>query len=428
MSSVSQTNKQKHGLSLGWQIVMGLIVGIILGVIFYKNKMAITAMQNIGTMFIGLIQMIVLPIVISSLTVGIAKMGDMRKLGRVGLKTLIYFEVLSTIAIVLGMIAGNVFEPGAHVNIHNLQATNISSYLSTAKSAGTGSLWETVMGIVPTNIFSSLSENKMLQVILFSVFFGLGTAAIGPKGQVIIDLLDAVAEVMFKVTNWVMRLAPIGVGALIGATVAQMGLGSLKSLGYFIFVAYLTMIIFIVVILGIVLKIYHVNIFDLFKTLREEIILAFTTASSEATLPRIVSKMEKFGVSQGVVSFVVPTGYTFNLDGSAIYQAIGALFMAQAYNIHLSLAQQLTLLVVLMITSKGMAGVPGASFVVLLATVATIGVPAQGLAFIAGVDRLVDMGRTVVNVVGNSTASIVIAKSEHDFDDDKNIAYLKSIK
>lgn len=403
-------------------------MGIILGVVFYKNKMAITAMQNIGTMFIGLIQMIVLPIVISSLTVGIAKMGDMRKLGRVGLKTLVYFEILSTIAIVLGMIAGNVFEPGAHVNIHNLQATNISSYLSTAKSAGTGSLWETVMDIVPTNIFSSLSDNKMVQVILFSVFFGLGTAAIGPKGQVIIDLLDAIAEVMFKVTNWVMRLAPIGVGALIGATVAQMGLGSLKSLGYFIFVAYLTMIIFIVVILGIVLRIYHVNIFDLFRVLREEIILAFTTASSEATLPRIVSKMEKFGVSQGVVSFVVPTGYTFNLDGSAIYQAIGALFMAQAYNIHLSLAQQITLLVVLMITSKGMAGVPGASFVVLLATVATIGVPAQGLAFIAGVDRLVDMGRTVVNVVGNSTASIVIAKSEHDFDDSKNTAYLKSIK
>lgn len=428
MSSVSQTSKQKRRLSLGWQIVIGLIVGIILGVVFYKNKMAITAMQNIGTMFIGLIQMIVLPIVISSLTVGIAKMGDMRKLGRVGLKTLVYFEILSTIAIVLGMIAGNVFEPGAHVNIHNLQATNISSYLSTAKSAGTGSLWETVMDIVPTNIFSSLSENKMLQVILFSVFFGLGTAAIGPKGQVIIDLLDAIAEVMFKVTNWVMRLAPIGVGALIGATVAQMGLGSLKSLGYFIFVAYLTMIIFIVVILGIVLRIYHVNIFDLFRVLREEIILAFTTASSEATLPRIVSKMEKFGVSQGVVSFVVPTGYTFNLDGSAIYQAIGALFMAQAYNIHLSLAQQVTLLVVLMITSKGMAGVPGASFVVLLATVATIGVPAQGLAFIAGVDRLVDMGRTVVNVVGNSTASIVIAKSEHDFDDSKNTAYLKSIK
>ena len=337
MSVGRKTKREKRSIGLGWRIVIGLIVGIILGVIFFKNKTAITAMQNIGTMFIGLIQMIVLPIVVSSLTVGIAKMGDIRKLGRVGLKTLIYFEILSTIAIILGMIAGNVFEPGANVNVHNLQATNISNYLSTAKSASDGGIWATIMDIVPTNFFASLSESNMLQVILFSVFFGLGTAAIGQKGQVIIDLFDAVAEVMFKVTNWVMQLAPIGVGALIGATVAQMGLKSLESLGYFIFVSYLTMIFFMVVILGIVLKIYNVRVFTLFKVLRDEIILAFTTASSEATLPRIVSKMEKFGVSQGIVSFVVPTGYTFNLDGSAIYQAIGALFMAQAYNIHLSL-------------------------------------------------------------------------------------------
>lgn len=427
MSVGRKTKKEKRNIGLGWRIVFGLIIGIVLGVLFFKNKMAITTMQNIGTMFIGLIQMIVLPIVVSSLTVGIAKMGDIRKLGRVGLKTLIYFEILSTIAIVLGMIAGNVFEPGAHVNVHNLQATNISSYLSTAKSASSGGIWSTVMDVVPTNFFASLADSKMLQVIVFSVFFGLGTAAIGQKGQIIIDVLDAVAEVMFKVTNWVMQLAPIGVGALIGATVAQMGLNSLKSLGYFIFVAYLTMIIFMIVVLGGVLKIYNVNILNLFKVLRDEMILAFTTASSEATLPRIVSKMEKFGVSQGIVSFVVPTGYSFNLDGSAIYQAIGALFMAQAYNIHLSVMQQLTLLVVLMITSKGMAGVPGASFVVLLATVSSIGVPAQGLAFIAGVDRLIDMGRTVVNVVGNSTASIVISKSEKDFDEKKNITYLAKL-
>lgn len=427
MSVGRKTKKEKRNIGLGWRIVFGLIIGIVLGVLFFKNKMAITAMQNIGTMFIGLIQMIVLPIVVSSLTVGIAKMGDIRKLGRVGLKTLIYFEILSTIAIVLGMIAGNVFEPGAHVNVHNLQATNISSYLSTAKSASSGGIWSTVMDVVPNNFFASLADSKMLQVIVFSVFFGLGTAAIGQKGQIIIDVLDAVAEVMFKVTNWVMQLAPIGVGALIGATVAQMGLNSLKSLGYFIFVAYLTMIIFMIVVLGGVLKIYNVNILNLFKVLRDEMILAFTTASSEATLPRIVSKMEKFGVSQGIVSFVVPTGYSFNLDGSAIYQAIGALFMAQAYNIHLSVMQQLTLLVVLMITSKGMAGVPGASFVVLLATVSSIGVPAQGLAFIAGVDRLIDMGRTVVNVVGNSTASIVISKSEKDFDEKKNITYLAKL-
>ena len=214
---------------------------------------------------------------------------------------------------------------------------------------------------------------------------------------------------------------------MIGATVAQMGVSSLGSLGFFIFIAYVTMIFFILVVLGGVLHFFGVNIWTLIKVLKEEIILAFTTASSEATLPRIVSKMEKFGVSQGVVSFVVPTGYTFNLDGSAIYQALGALFMAQAYGIHLSIEHQLTLLVVLMITSKGMAGVPGASFVVLLATVSTIGVPVQGLAFIAGIDRLVDMGRTVVNVVGNSAASIVISKSEKDFDEEKSLRYVAAM-
>ena len=215
-----KTKKEKHSVGLGWRILFGLVVGIILGVIFYQNKTAITAMQNIGTMFIGLIQMVVLPIVLTSLTAGIAKMGDMHKLGRIGGKTIIYFELLSTVAILIGMIAGNVFQPGAHVDIHNLQASNISSYLSTAKAAGDHGVWSTVMDIIPTNFFGSLANDKMLQVIFFSVFFGLGTAAIGPKGQIIIDFLDAVAEVMFKVTNWVMQVAPIGVGALIGATVA----------------------------------------------------------------------------------------------------------------------------------------------------------------------------------------------------------------
>jgi len=420
---VKQTKKEKKNIGLGWRILIGLVVGIVLGVIFYQNKPAITAMQNIGTMFIGLIQMVVLPIVLTSLTAGIAKMGDMHKLGRIGGKTLIYFELLSTVAIIIGLIAGNIFQPGAHVNIHHLQASNISSYLATAKAAGDGGVWATIMDIIPTNIFGSLANNKMLQVILFSVFFGLGTAAIGTKGKIVIDLLDAVADVMFKITNWVMQLAPIGVGALIGATVAQMGISSLGALGYFIIIAYGTMIFFVLVILGLVLRFFGVNVWQLIKVLKEELILAFTTASSEATLPRIVSKMEKFGVNQGIVSFVVPTGYTFNLDGSAIYQALGAIFLAQAYGIHLSITSQLTLLLVLMVTSKGMAGVPGASFVVLLATVSTIGVPVEGLAFIAGIDRLVDMGRTAVNVVGNSAASIVIAKSEHDFDEEKSLRY-----
>lgn len=416
-------------LSLGWQILIGLILGVILGIIFYHNELAITAMQNIGSMFIGLIQMIVLPIVISCLTVGIANMGDIKELGRVGLKTLIYFEILSTIAIVLGMIVANVLHPGSLIDIKTLHGSDISQYMATAKSAknNTG-IWATLLGIIPTNIFKALADGNMMPVIFFSVFFGLGVSAIGERGQIIIDFLTAVQEVMFKITNWVMKTAPIGVCALIGVTLARMGINALLPLGYFVAIAYFTMLIFILFVMGIVARIFKFKLMDLLIVIKDEIILAFSTASSESVLPKMMEKMNNFGVKQGIVSFVIPTGYTFNLDGSAIYQSLAALFLAQAYGIHLSLGQQITLLVVLMLTSKGMAGVPGASFVVLLATIATIGVPMSGLTFIAGIDRLIDMGRTAVNVVGNSLATVVIGKSEHEFDEEKSQKYIAKFK
>lgn len=421
--------KVKHWrITLGWQIIIGLALGIILGVIFYQNKTAITTMQNIGTMFISMIQMIVLPIVIACLTVGIAGMGDIGELGRVGVKTLIYFEILTTVALVVGMLFANIFHPGTYIDINSLHSTDISQYMATAKTAKESSgLWGTIMNIIPKNIFQSLSEGNMMPVIFFSVLFGLGITAIGKEGQILVDGLTAIQEVMFKITNWVMRLAPIGICALIGVTVAEMGLKALAPLGYFILLTYAAMIFFVIVVLGIVAKMHHIEFFTLLKVIKNEIILAFTTASSEAALPNMMNKMQKYGVSQGIVSFVIPTGYTFNLDGSAIYQAMGALFLAQAYHIHLSIGQQITLLVVLMITSKGMAGVPGASFVVLLATVATIGVPMAGLTFIAGIDRIVDMGRTAVNVVGNSLAAIIMGKAEHEFDETKHEAYLKEL-
>ncbi|MGO3401245.1 MAG: cation:dicarboxylate symporter family transporter [Lentilactobacillus parabuchneri] len=415
---------RSYRLSLGWQILIGLVIGVVFGVIFYKNNTAITAMQNIGTMFINLIQMIVLPIVVSCLTVGIASMGDIKKLGRVGLKTIIYFELMTTIAIALGMIVANVLHPGTLIDIHSLHGSDISQYMATAKTAEHTGIWGTLMGIIPTNIFKSLANGDMMPVIFFSVFFGLGIAAIGEKGQI----LNAVAEVMFKVTNWVMHVAPIGVCALIGVALAEMGIGALIPLGYFVAIAYVTMTVFILVIMGIVAKIFGFSIFDLLLVIKDEIVLAFSTASSEAVLPKMIEKMDKFGTSQGIVSFVIPTGYTFNLDGSAIYQSIAALFLAQAYHINLSIGQQITLLVVLMITSKGMAGVPGASFVVLLATISTIGVPVTGLTFIAGIDRIVDMGRTAVNVVGNSLATVVIGKSEKEFDEEKSKKYIASFK
>lgn len=412
-------------LSMGWQIMIGLVLGIICGMVFYHNSSAITVMQSLGTIFIRLIQMIVMPIVVSCLTVGIANIGDIKKLGRIGGKTLIYFEVLTTIAIILGLLIGNITHPGTFIDIHKLHATDISQYMSSAKTASHNSgFWQLILSIIPTNIFKSMSDGDMMPVILFSVLFGLGIAAVGEKAQILIDVLNAVAEVMFKVTNWVMKFAPVGVFGLIGMTIAEMGISALLPLGLFIVITYATMLIFIVVVLGITAHLFHLRYWKTMHVILDEIILAFTTASSEVTLPRLMEKTQKMGVSKGIVSFVIPTGYTFNLDGSAIYQSLAALFLAQAYGLHLTLAHQITLLIVLMITSKGMAGVPGASFVVLLASVSTIGVPIAGLTFIAGIDRFVDMGRTAVNVVGNSIATLVIGESEKEFDRDKYNHYL----
>lgn len=412
-------------LSMGWQIMIGLALGIICGLIFYQNKSAITVMQSLGTIFIRLIQMIVMPIVVSCLTVGIANIGDIKKLGRIGGKTLIYFEVLTTVALILGIVMANVTHPGSFIDIHKLHATDISQYMSTAKSAEHNSgFWPLILSIIPTNIFKSMSDGDMMPVILFSVLFGLGIAAVGEKAKILINVLNAVSEVMFKVTNWVMKFAPIGVFGLIGMTIAEMGISALLPLGLFILIAYVTMLIFIIVVLGITAHIFHLRYWKTMRAILDEIVLAFTTASSEVTLPRLMKKTHEMGVSKGITAFVIPTGYTFNLDGSAIYQSLAAIFLAQAYGLHLSISHQITLLVVLMITSKGMAGVPGASFVVLLASVSTIGVPMAGLTFIAGIDRFVDMGRTAVNVVGNSIATLVIGESEGALDREKYNAYL----
>lgn len=418
---------KKFKITLGWQILIGLILGIILGLVFYKNATAITAMQSVGTMFIRLIQMIVVPIVVSCLTVGIANIGDIHKLGRIGGKTILYFEIMTTIAIVLGLVVGNVFHPGDFINVHSLHATDITQYMTTAKTANHTGIWGTLINLIPVNVFNSLASGDMMPIIVFSVFFGLGTAAVGEKGKIIVDFLNAVSQVMFKITGWIMKLSPIGVCALIGVTLAELGVSALAPLSYFVLLTYLTMMVFVLVVMGLAARIFGFKITDLLKVVKEEAVLAFSTASSEAALPRSIDKMTKFGVSPSIVSFVIPTGYTFNLDGSAIYQSLAALFLAQAYGIHLSIGQQLTLLVALMITSKGMAGVPGASFVVLLATVSTVGIPVSGLTFIAGIDRFIDMARTAVNVIGNSLATVIIGKSEKEFDPEKEAKYLQSI-
>jgi len=410
-------------ISLAWQIFIGLALGIIVGACFYGNTHIANILQPIGDIFIHLIKMIVVPIVISSIIVGVAGTGDMKSLGKLGGKTLLYFEIITTIAIVLGLLFANVFHPGTGVDRSHLAKTDINTYVETAKTTESHSKIDTFVNIVPTNIIQALANGDMLAIIFFSVMFGLGIAAIGEKGTPIINFFKGTADAMFWVTNQVMKFAPFGVFALIGVTVSKFGLSSLIPLGKLVFVVYGAMIFFILVVLGITARIAGVNIFKFIAYLKDELLLGYSTASSEAVLPKIMEKMEKIGCPKAITSFVIPTGYSFNLDGSTLYQAIAALFIAQMYGIHLSIGHQITLVLVLMVTSKGIAGVPGVSFVVLLATLGSVGIPVEGLAFIAGIDRLLDMARTCVNIVGNSLAAVVVSKWEgHKLKDDSNLA------
>lgn len=403
---------KKFKLGLASQIFIGLILGILVGVIWFNDPRVAAFLQPLGDLFLRLIKMIVIPIVISSLIVGVAGAGNGKHVGRLGGKTILYFEIITTVAIVLGVLLANVFQPGQGVDLESAQKTDIQQYVDTSEEQSEKSVAETFLHIVPTNFFKSVVEGDMLAIIFFSVLFGLGVAAIGDRGKPVLQFFDGVSHAMFHVVNLVMKAAPIGVFALIGVTVSKFGIDSLLSLGKLVLLVYAALIFFLIVVLGAVAKWAGVNIFSLLRYIKDELLLAFSTSSSETVLPRIMEKLEKMGCPKGIVSFVVPIGYTFNLDGSVLYQAIAALFLAQVYGIELTIVQQLTLILVLMVTSKGMAAVPGTSFVVLLATLGTIGIPAEGLAFIAGVDRIMDMARTVVNLVGNTLAAIVMSKSE----------------
>ncbi|WP_141433530.1 cation:dicarboxylate symporter family transporter [Bacillus sp. 03113] len=415
---------KKFGLAV--QIIIALILGVIVGTIFHGNETVVAIITPIGDIFIHLIKMIVVPIVIAALIVSIAGVGDIKKLGRLGGKSILYFEIVTTIAIVVGILSAHIFNPGAGLEDNHLQKSDISKYEESSKQVEHGGLAETIVHIVPTNAFASIAAGDLLPTIFFSVFFGLAIAAIGEKGKPVLSFFEGVLEAMFWVTNQVMKFAPFGVFALIGVTVTKFGIDTLIPLGKLVIAVYITMVFFVIVILGIIAKIVGINIFSLIKILKDELILAYSTASSESVLPRLMDKMEKFGCPKSIASFVIPTGYTFNLDGSTIYQALASLFIAQMYGIDLSIMQQITLVLILMLTSKGIAGIPGASFVVILTTLTTMNIPAEGIAVILGVDRILDMVRTAVNVVGNALATIVVSKWEGEFDKEKAKNYLSS--
>ncbi|GAA5098274.1 glutamate/aspartate:proton symporter GltP [Wohlfahrtiimonas larvae] len=419
-------HSRKFKFSLGVQIMIALVIGIIVGSILHGSTNQAWVIDNIlnpaGQIFIKMIQMIVVPIVISTLIVGIAGVGDTKKLGKLGLKTIVYFEIVTTIAIVLGIFLANVFQPGVGINMQELSAVDISSYQATTAAVESShhGIASTLLSIVPHNVIESMAKGDMLPVIFFSVLFGMGLSSLSEdKKEPLLKVLNSISETMFKVTNMIMLYAPIGVFALISATVATFGFASLYPLIKLVLLVYGAIIFFAVAVLGGIAYYFKINIFTIMKLLKDELLLAYSTASSETVLPRMMDKLTQYGVPSSITSFVIPIGYSFNLDGSTLYQSIAAIFIAQLYGIELSIMQEIILVFTLMLTSKGIAGVPGVSFVVLLATLGSVGIPVTGLAFIAGVDRILDMARTALNVVGNALAAIIIAKWENCFDDDK---------
>jgi proton glutamate symport protein len=437
---------KKAKLSLAWQILIGLVLGIAIGAALNHLGKATAGMeaknwwedttwwisnvlQPAGDIFIRLIKMIVVPIVIASLIVGIAGVGDAKKLGRIGLKTIIYFEIVTTLAILVGVGLANAFHPGAGIDMSTLSTVDISQYQkTTAEVQHDHAFIATILNLIPSNIFASIARGDMLPIIFFSVMFGLGLSSLqSDLRDPLVKMFQGVSEAMFKVTHMIMNYAPIGVFALIAVTVAKFGFSSLLPLAKLVILVYVAIAFFAFVVLGLVARMFGFSIIKLMRILKDELILAYSTASSETVLPRIIEKMEAYGAPKAISSFVVPTGYSFNLDGSTLYQSIAALFIAQLYGIDLSIGQQLMLILTLMVTSKGIAGVPGVSFVVLLATLGSVGIPLEGLAFIAGVDRIMDMARTALNVVGNALAVLVIAKWENMYDATKGERYWNSL-
>ena len=422
----------KKKISLPTQVIIALVLGVIAGLLLYGQDDVANYIKPFGDVFLNLIKMIIIPIVFCSLALSISNLGDSKKVGSYGWKAILYFEIITTIAIGLGLIIGNLFKPGSGLDPDKLPKGDITKYQSSAHSAEQATTYgnhliDTLVHIVPTNLFESMAKGELLPIIFFAVFFGLGLAAIGEKAEPVKGFLNGTLEAVFWMINKILKLAPIGVFAFICTTEMTFGASALIPLFKLLVVVVFAMVFFVIVVLGIVARMVGISIFSIMKILKSELLLAFSTSSSEAVLPIMMKKMERFGSPKDVTSFVIPIGYSFNLDGSALYQSIAALFVAQMYDIHLSLTEQLVLMATLMIASKGMAGVPGVSIVVLLTTLTSMNITAQGLALIIGIDRLLDMVRTCVNVIGNALSTVVIAKWENVYDKEKGQNYLNSI-
>ena len=399
--------------SLYVQVLCAVVIGVLLGH-FYPQTGA--DMKPLGDAFIKLIKMIIAPIIFCTVVIGIAGMEDMKKVGRTGGLALMYFEVVSTLSLIVGMVIVNVLQPGSgmHVDPATIDTKSIAAYTGPGKMQGTVDF---LMNIIPTSVVDAFAKGEILQVLLFAVLFGFALHKFGGRGTLVFDLIEKTSKVLFDIVGIIMKLAPIGAFGAMAFTIGKYGIGSLFSLGKLMGAFYLTCLIFIFGVLGVVARLHGFSIWKFVKYIREELLIVLGTSSSESVLPRMIEKMETLGARKSVVGLVIPTGYSFNLDGTSIYLTMAAMFIAQATDTPMTLVQQLTLLAVLLLTSKGAAGVTGSGFIVLAATLSAVGgVPVAGLALILGIDRFMSEARALTNLVGNGVATLVVAKWTGDLD------------
>ena len=406
-------------LNITAKIFLGMVLGIILGFILNKTYAADTEFLNkiggylnlLSKIFLRMIKMIIGPLIFSILTVGIAKLGDFKLVGRIGIKTLGYFYFATILSLLTGLIAVNLLKPGKMMNLE-LPPADAETGVEVKKMT----LENFITHVFPESFFDALANNEVLQIVVFSIFFGIATAAIGDKGKIIIKGLDAVSEVMFKIVNFVMGFAPYGVFGAVAAVIAQKGVGILGGYLYLIVCFFATLAFFVLVVLPAICFFAKVPYWKLLAKVKDALFLSFGTASSEASMPLQIERLMEFGVSERIVSFVLPLGYSFNLDGSMMYMTFAVGFIAQSYGIELTAMQQITMMLTLLLTSKGIAGVPRASLVVIAGTMSMFNLPAQGLILLFAVDWLLDMGRSATSVAGNAVATAVVAKWEGELD------------
>ncbi|EOA03141.1 C4-dicarboxylate transport transmembrane protein [Herbaspirillum frisingense GSF30] len=402
--------------SLYFQVLVAIVIGILLGH-FYPSTGE--AMKPLGDGFVKLIKMIIAPVIFCTVVIGIAGMEDMKKVGKTGGLALLYFEVVSTVALIIGLLLVNFLKPGVGMNVDPsaLDTKSIAAYTAPGKM---GSVTEFVLGIIPTSMVDAFAKGDVLQVLLVAVLFGFALHKFGGRGTLVFDFIEKISHVLFSVVGAIMKVAPIGAFGAMSFTIGKYGVGSLFSLAKLMGTFYLTCLLFIFVVLGIITRLHGFSIWKFVKYIKEELLIVLGTSSSESVLPRMLAKMENAGAKKTVVGLVIPTGYSFNLDGTAIYLTMAAVFIAQATNTPMTFVQELTLLGVLLLTSKGAAGITGSGFIVLAATLSAVGhVPVAGLALILGIDRFMSEARALTNTIGNGVATLVVAKWSGELDSER---------